>query len=379
MQEVGTVQVDPLDVVGQNQDLVLSSRVEDYMPRDLDQALYARRTLFEWGGNLQIRPIEELPYMVARMKAWDYLGRRALFERTHRALMNQVLRQVEREGPIGSRALAGGANVQSYRARRDTGVALYYLWIRGDLMIHSRVRGERMYHLTNRLVPSRLLEPAPADEGEEHLFHREMGMYGLANASELLAIQRMSSEKPITARQRSAWIETQVRNGQLTPLKVNGWGGHYWLDSQDLHLLEGLARGETPKAWRPLRNSTEEEATFFGPLEIVSARGRSKRLFDFDYLWEVYKPARKRRWGYYTLPILHGENLKARSDLKADRESKKLRVLGFWFEDGRSANDPGFSAAVRRGLERLARMTGSNSIDYHAIRPPGFRALLQNN
>ncbi len=157
MQEVGFIQVDPLNVVGRSHDLALCSRVENYRPALLDDALYRKRTLFEWGGNLRIRPIEELPYLLPLMRVADYKGRRKHFFRTHTALVARVLKTVEAQGPIGGRDLEGGAGVDSYRARKDTGLALYYLWHRGDLMIHSRRRGERLYDLTSRLVPQRWL------------------------------------------------------------------------------------------------------------------------------------------------------------------------------------------------------------------------------
>jgi uncharacterized protein YcaQ len=100
VRQVGSVQVDPLDVVGHNQDLVLLSRVHEYRSRYLDQALYQERSLFEWGANLHIRPIEELPYLLPKIRTVDYQGRRARFERTHRALITRILEEVETRGPI---------------------------------------------------------------------------------------------------------------------------------------------------------------------------------------------------------------------------------------------------------------------------------------
>jgi uncharacterized protein len=376
LEEIGSVQVDPLDVVGHSQDLVLSSRVIGYRPRQLERALYQTRTLFEWGGNLQIRPVDELPYLLPRIRVADYLGRRARWERSHRAVVRRVLREVEERGPLGSRDLRDSAGVSSYRARKEAGLALYYLWWRGELMIHSRRRGERQYDLTRRLVPRRLLRPAPAPIAERHLFRRAMRAFGLPNASELLAVQRGSGSRPISARRLRAWIDARERQGRLVRVEVEGWHAPHWVDAEAAPTLERLRAGEVPKAWRPLSTTTEEEATFLAPLETVSARGRAKHLFDFDYLWEVYKPASKRRWGYYTLPILHGERLRARADLRYDRPSGCVRVLGFWLEDATSATDRRFAHAVGRGLERLRRMTGAATVDLGRIRPSGFRAAV---
>lgn len=376
VQEIGSVQVDPLDVVGQSQDLALCARVETYRPSLLDHALYERRSLFEWGANLHIRPIEELPYMLSKMRKWDYQNRRASFERTHQALIAEVLRAVETRGPLGSRDLVGGERVSSYRARRDTGLALFYLWLRGDLMIHSRLRGERRYDLTSKLVQPRLLVPASPEDSEEHFLRRGMRLLGLPNASEMLMVQRLSSESSVRASQRNSWVHDQEMLGRLVRVKVKGWRGPHWADAGDAPLLERLTRGDVPKRWRPLSTTTEDEATFLAPLEIVSARGRSKKIFDFEYVWEVYKPAAKRRWGYYTLPILHGETLKARAELRFDREENALRVLDFWLEAWTKPSDQGFARAVARGLDRLRTMTGAGRVDLKGVRPSGFRSLV---
>src|SRR5207248_1030717 len=82
----------------------------------------------------------------------------------------------------------------------------------------------------------------------------------------------------------------------------------------------------------------------------VSTRGRASWLFDFEYLWEVYKPAAKRRWGYYTLPILYGDRLVARLDPKLDRTTSTLVINGFWLEEYAPVECPGFAAALARGL-----------------------------
>ena len=101
-------------------------------------------------------------------------------------------------------------------------------------------------------------------------------------------------------------------------------------------LIEALEGGRIPAAWAPLETTTEEEATFLSPLDPVSARGRAKPLFGFDYVWEVYKPVEKRTFGYYTMPILWGDRLVGRFDPKLDRSTGTLVINGLWLEDVRS-------------------------------------------
>ena len=109
---------------------------------------------------------------------------------------------------------------------------------------------------------------------------------------------------------------------------------------------------------------------------IVSARGRAKKLFDFEYIWEVYKPAEQRRWGYYTLPILYGDRLAARLDPKLDRSSMTLHINGFWLEDWQPA-DADFAAALGAGLQRFARFVRASQVDFSAVEPDGLRQFLQ--
>ena len=114
-------------------------------------------------------------------------------------------------------------------------------------------------------------------------------------------------------------------------------------------MLATLERGRVPRRWRPLETTTDDEAVFLSPLDPVSARGRARQLFDFDYTWEVYTPPARRKRGYYALPVLAGTEIVGHVDPKADRESRRLRVI---------------SRRVRRGhpvssaLDHLARFLG---------------------
>jgi uncharacterized protein YcaQ len=117
--------------------------------------------------------------------------------------------------------------------------------------------------------------------------------------------------------------------------------------------------------------------TFLAPLEIVSARGRAKQLFNFEYIWEVYKPLELRRWGYYTLPVLYGDNLVARIDPKMDRKTGTLEIKGFWLEDDASAADPDFADALGKGLARFASFVKARQVDLSALQPEKLRSHVQ--
>jgi hypothetical protein len=117
--------------------------------------------------------------------------------------------------------------------------------------------------------------------------------------------------------------------------------------------------------------------TLLSALDIVSARGRALKLFDFEYLWEVYKPAHQRRWGYYTLPILYGDELVARLDPKLDRTSMTVQIKGFWHEAGAPVKEDAFAAALANGLVRFARFLQAGQINLGGIAVPALRKKLK--
>ena len=125
-----------------------------------------------------------------------------------------------------------------------------------------------------------------------------------------------------------------------------------------------------------MANDYLDEVTFLAPLEIVSARGRAKQVFDFEYIWEVYKPVRQRRWGYYVLPILYGDDLVARLDPRLDRETMTLHINGFWLEDDAPSDDPTFADALAKGLTRFASFVGALQVNMDAVSPGKLRTHL---
>jgi uncharacterized protein YcaQ len=170
-------------------------------------------------------------------------------------------------------------------------------------------------------------------------------------------------------------VEQLIETGVATRVRVEGFKDGFLVLNRDTPHLSELEAGRIPRAWQPLGPSTEEEVTLLAPLEIVSARGRAKKVFDFEYLWEVYKPAPQRRWGYYTLPILYGDDLAARLDPKLDRRTGSLHILGFWLEDD-APKDEAFANALANGLIRFSNMIGATKVDLSAIRPVKLRSYL---
>ncbi|MEW5869619.1 MAG: crosslink repair DNA glycosylase YcaQ family protein [Chloroflexota bacterium] len=375
------LQLDPLNVVARSQDIALYGRVLDYRPEYLDQVAYQQRQFFDYGASLFIYPMHELPYWHAHMQRWQDVPRWAGFAAENPQLLEQVRAELRARGPLGNRDFDGSQRVNSYRGRKDTALALFYLWLTGELMIHHRERFERVYSFRDEIAPPAHNHAASQAETEAYFARKTCAFLGLVRAVEWknsfadYIHQKVSLE---TARQR---LEQLQEEHVIAPVQVAGDKELRYALHSDLEDLHTLEAGGIPPAWRPLGPTTQDEAVLLAPLEIASARGRARWLFDFDYVWEVYKPAAQRRWGYYTLPVLYGDRLVARLDPRLERKSMTLQILGFWLEADAPASDPAFAAALGRalgrGLARFARFVKAQQVDMQAIQPAELQAGVQ--
>lgn len=366
------VQLDPLMVVARSHDITLWGRVRDYRPEHLDRVMYGERRFFDYGGALFAYPMGELPYWRVHMRRRAQDGRWAQLLSEQAGIVEAVRIELKRRGPLGNRDLSGTQRVRSYRGRKDTAVALYALWITGEVMVHHRRRFERVYDFQENIVPTVLNRDADEAQAAEYFGRKIIAHNGIVRARPWAVGLADALHRPISVPEGRERLEALIANVQVTPVRVEDEREAWYVLSEDLPLFAMLDTGGIPFEWQPLGPTTLEEAVFLAPLDIVSARGRAKRLFDFDYVWEVYKPKAQRRWGYYTLPILYGDELVARVDLRLERSAKLLKLEGFWLEDGPRANAD-FGAALARGMLSFAQFLEAEAIDLEVIQPPGLR------
>lgn len=366
LRAVEMVQIDPTVVVAQSQDIVLYGRVLDYEPQMLTELLYKDRKFFDYGGGLTISPMEEMPYtrMVMRNKAKE--KRWVAFAKKNAKLVLYVKREVARRGPTRSRDLEGAATA-NYRSGKDTGVALYYLWLSGELMISRREGKERAYDLIENLVPKKHAWIATVAESEDYFARKAVSLGGIINQRSFRNSWKSETERFADHAEGKTKLARMLKAGLVTEIGIQDQREPYYILSKDLPNLEIIAKGGVPKSWKPLDTSTEDEVIFLSPLELVSARGRAKILFDFDHLWEIYKPDSKRKYGPYTMPILYGDQLVARADFKMDRAQGKLMINGFWAEAWFKP-DKKFAKAFSKGLDRFAEFLKAKSIDRSKIK-----------
>jgi uncharacterized protein YcaQ len=374
------LQLDPLQIVARSQDIALHSRVMGYAPGLWEDVAYRKRLCFDWGGWLAVRPMDELPYwrvVMRREREGGYGDARIRrIAHDHAEAIAEMRALLRERGTLSNRdfEMSTRTRTQSYRGRKDSALALYYLWHTGEVMTHHRDRFERVYALTENVAPAHLVHESSEEAADRFLIKKEVSFGGLSRISRTADSFRRGEPD----RAAKKLLEVMLADGELIEVQVEGWKAPHYALGGDAKLLRDVAAGRVPKAWAPLEASTTDEAVFLAPLDPVCARGRATALFGFDYVWEVYKPAPQRKFGYYALPVLWGERLVARFDSKLERATNTFVILGLWLESKSLAKDEAFALALARGFARFVAFLGAGSLDAQAIREPLLRRCVEN-
>jgi len=373
------VQLDPLNVAARSQDIVLHSRVLDYKPEYLYQVAYDERKFFDYGGWLAMYPMEELPYWRVQMEGRRHQKRVEDFVLSNTELFEHVRAALREHGPLGNRDFSGKSlDSWNYRGRKETSLILYDMWLYGELMMHHRNGFDRVYDFRENIAPKEYDYIASFEEAEEFFVRKSVAFMGLKRESTMRSPELNNyMRRDYSAAEVKKIMDAQKNSGVFAQVQIEGGRETYLVLGEDLPALESLEKGRVPKGWNPKDTTTLDEVTLLSSLDIVSARGRAMKLFDFDYKWEVYVPAEKRRWGYYVLPILYGDDLVARLDPKLNRTTMTLEIKGFWYEDDAPVKDVDFANALAKGLVRFAKFVGARAIIISTIKPVALRKHLK--
>jgi len=372
MRAMEYLQLDPLQIIARSHDIKLHSRVLDCTPGMWEELTYHQRKFFDWGGWLAARPMDELPHWrVVMRRERDSNSRIRSMAAEHADAIVEMRAILRERGTVSNRdfKMAIRTRTESYRGRKDSALALYYLWRTGEVMTHHREHFERVYALTETVAPAHLIRESDEAEADRFLIKKDVSFAGLSRVSRVSD----SFHRGVPFGKVKQILEVMLADGDLIEVQVEGWKAVHYALGSDAKVLRDLNAGRVPKAWTPLETTTTEEVVFLAPLDPVSARGRAKVLFGFDYVWEVYNPEPQRRFGYYTLPILWGDRLVARFDSKLDRTTNTFVILGLWLEDKALGKDEAFADALARGLARFSIFLGASKLNAKAIREPLLR------
>jgi uncharacterized protein len=322
------LQIDPTAAIAPNADLVAWSRLGSaYRPDDLRTALEVDRTLFE--HNALVRPMEDVGLVLAGAADWPLYERTRDWLRANDSFRRDVLDLLAGSGPLTSRDVPDTSVVpwasSGWTNDRNVTQMLELLMMRGEIAIAGRAGRERLWDVAERVYPAGVDVPSP-DEAVRIRNERRLTSLGIA--------RRKRPKMPIE------------------PVEVG--------DAGEPAMVEGV-KGEWRVDPAALQDGFEGRTALLSPFDrLVYDRGRTEELFDFEYTLEMYKPAAKRRWGYFALPILHHDRLVGKVDAKADRDASVLRVNAIH-------EDVKFTRAMRGGvnaeLEDLASWLGLGAIE----------------
>ena len=327
VQRLTLLQIDPTAAIAPSADLVLWSRLGSaYRPEDLKRALEEERTLFELDA--LIRPTGDLCLYLAGADERPSYERTRAWLRDNDGFRRDILKRLRKSGPLSSRELPDTAAVpwasSGWSHNRNVSTMLEILMNRGEVAISGRVRRERLWDLPERVYPAGVVVPT-VEEAERAKDERRLGALGIARA--------------------------KARAMPMEPIHVGEAG--------EPAVVEGV-KGEWRVDPARLDEGFEGRTALLSPFDrLIHDRTRTEELFDFEYTLEMYKPAAKRRWGYFALPILHGDRLVGKLDAAADRKTSVLRVNAI-HEDVKFS--PAIAKGVRAELEDLAHWLGLDAI-----------------
>lgn len=376
IEELGCVQIDTIAVIQRAHHHTLWTRRHDYAPEMLHELQAADRRVFEyWGRALSYVPMSDYRFYLPRMRNFDdpktEWTRRVTKECGH--LMKPILERIRAEGPLGLKDLAPAKREKrgATGLPNPTRFALDMLLGRGDLMVTERRETERIYDLTERVLPESVDTNVPTDdEVGRFLVRRALKAYGVANETQIRV--HMQPEAARDSHYRA--VGKDVISKAIAELVDAGEVAEVGLENDSdcdyFALSETMERSST---FKPRRPTVHLLSPFDG---LVAQRARVRGLFGFDYTLECYLPAAKRKHGFFVLPILWGENLVGRLDPAADRESKTLVIHNLLFEPGVEAFDE-FLPAFSTKLWSFAEFNECESIKLKKTSPARIKTALE--
>lgn len=389
VERLGAVQVDTINVVRRSQYLVLWSRLGAYDDTLLDALLYpCRATMEYWSHAASIVPLNDYPYYRRDMlqAARHLYPSDHAWVRTHARTLDDTLRAVRERGPLASAdferaAMGRHAEAWDWFGLKESRRALHVLWTTGELMVHSRRGGQKVYDVRERvLAEAYRARHVPRDSAlpslEQRLRHfvrRTVTALGVVTPAWLwdyFRLRAYASEVKgegamATQRTAEALLNEQVAARRAVPVTVDGIAAPAFLARERLHDLARLRMGMQPS-----------RTTLLSPFDnLLWDRTRARALFGYEVCFEAYVLPTKRRYGYYCLAILHHGQLVGRIDPKMDRDEGMLRVRNIFLEPGVCA-DAALLDGLAGALRDLARFLGARAVAVERADDPSLAPAL---
>lgn len=355
--KLGSIQFDPLAVAGRSHDLALHARVDGYDPGWCD-LLYERREIFEaYNKGLSLVPSSEYAWFRATLSRW---APQVLDENAEVA--ERVLERIRIEGALSSLDFERergpttdwfGVPTNAVRAVLEAYTAT------GVLGLARRDGNRRYYDLIERLLPADVIaHDLPLREQLRYKLlsrYRAHGLLGFGGGGDTFGGLGAAKPDPRWPESpgRSALRTELIELGELLPVEVEGLRGKRLVIREDVGLLEAPPEPPPSVAFLPPFDALLWDRPFLGS------------LFDFEYVWELFFPPEKRRWGWYVLPMVFRDRFVGRIEPRIDRDDARVEVLGVWWENGFAPGRvEGFVDAMRDALRAYLGFAGASRLEW---------------
>lgn len=355
IEHLGYIQIDAISVIQRAHHHTLWNRNSRYKSSQLDQLIADKQVFEYWSHAAAYLPMRDYRFSLPRKQALLNGEEEHWYARDER-MMKLVLKRIADEGPLLAKDFENNGRKSSEWTAKPAKRALEYLFMQGDLMVPTRANFHKVYDLTERVLPEDIDTslPDPAEHAR-FLITRYLEANGLGQAVEIAYL--LKGKKP----QIAATLEVMIATGEL--LQVSVAGQAYYALPTSLELLNQPLNRRRLKILSPFDN-------------LVIQRKRMKALFGFDYLIECYVPKAKRRFGYFSLPILWDGKLVARMDCKAERSESVLHIHHLAMEPGALKADE-FLVALSKEFEMFLKFNECSHLQCHRTSPASVKSEFQ--
>lgn len=376
VRDLGCLQLDPTSAVARSHLLVLWSRLGPYDLADVDKLLWKDRSLFEyWAHAAAIVLTEDYPihhHEMVKLRTHRPTWKPGMLEwiEANPALRDHILEEIREKGPLPSSVFEDKADASwqssGWTGNRNVGQMLTGLWDRGFIMVAGRKGTDRLWDLPERFLP----DWTPRDELSDY----EVVYTAAQRSLRALGVARLKDIQQHYTRGRYPGLPDILKDlekeGRIQQVKIVEAGkalvGTWYIHTNDLPLLEQLEHG-----------GFQPRTTLLSPFDnLICDRARTEKLFNFEFKIEIYVPKEKRQYGYYVLPILHGDKLIGRIDPLMNRKEKRLYINNVYAEPDAPMNKT-TAAAVAAAIESLATFLGAADIAYTENVPAGWNKILR--
>jgi hypothetical protein len=374
--DLGCLQLDPTSAVARSHLLVLWSRLGAYAQADLEHLLWMERALFEyWAHAASIVLAED--FGLHRHMMVNYLKEESGWSKrvrdwvtTNHALKSHILDTIRERGPVSSAVFEDKVVSDWYSSgwtsKQNVSQMLMHLWTTGVITVAQRKSGHRLWDLMEKVFPEHLQAPL-MDEREVVRRSTEKALRALGAATPTQIKQHFTRARYPGLPEVLRVLE---RDGRIQRVKVmedgREWPGEWFVHSADMALVERLEAGE----WGG-------RTTLLSPFDnLICDRKRTEQVFRFNFRIEIYVPKNKRQYGYFVLPILHGDHLIGRVDPLMNRKRSTLMVNAVYAEPD-APMDRKTGTAIGEALTGLAAFLGAEKIEVQGSVPKGWDGALR--